>query len=211
MIKKERIFIFVLGALVALAAAVLISRSPKFMRQAIDKAGMTGNTVTYDSYGIMVAEQEFIPVYPYLETLSVVLELSEADASDTVRVTLYDAAHTVCALCERPIAELNSGEWLAFSMEVGVTPGATYYFTVEGTEGPGVKAFYRNLMLDRISENVALTYAGEPMEGYGLVAGYTYRLPSGKTLIALCAAFFFFFILASISALEGCRKCTSRE
>lgn len=154
--------------------------------------------------GTKVVVQQFIPLYANLKSIMIRINNQDGTASEgKVCITVYDDGgdmsgipYTIYAMSERPVAELASGNWEEFVLNVELEIGKTYYFSVETIGGGEVipTLEYRPMALDRIEENQRMLYDGIEVAGASLACGYIYSLPLTKLQVATYMVFCIFLV-----------------
>lgn len=197
--NATKLLIMGIAAVIGLAGALYLCLSPQFRRQEIHKCATTNeNWQTGTLTETEKAVQEFLPQKTELVRLAVWVNHQDDPASKGVlRLTVYDTQGHSLAVCDRETAGLTSGAWEWFDVNVKITVGETYYFSLEIIgEETSLTAVYRPLWLDRIEENVQYFYDGELIEGASAACQYCYRLPLTITEICIYTAFSLFFTFA---------------
>ncbi|MCM1104487.1 MAG: GPI anchored serine-threonine rich family protein [Clostridium sp.] len=198
--SRTEIFVRAVMGIIGIALALYLCQAPQFRRQEVHKCATTNeNWQTGPLTQTEKAVQEFVPQKSELMEIAVWIDRQNDLAREgKIRLSIYSGG-TVYAVCERTLAELATNGWEWFTVNVTLTAGETYYFSLETVGGGEVcpTAVYRPLHLDRIEENVQYFYGGELIMGASAACQYRYRLPLGVTEASVYVTFCLFFAFAA--------------
>ena len=157
-----------------------------------DRSAINNNYMTGQLLPGCAVEQCFVPTHDHLESVDIIVDRQADMAVDgQIEVSVRDENGNILGADSRNISDMYSGAAYEFEVNADLRTGDTYYLTISGTNTNDVApcVIYRTTALDRISENVILTYAGAIVENGSLACEYKYILPVAKLQLVMFIIF----------------------
>lgn len=130
-------------------------------------------------------KQDFVPVCEDLDAVSVYI-CNDADSFDTMQVAFRIFDHAGQRVSEHflQLEEYKTPSYVRIPVELKVTPGEVYFYTIVGVDNDLVVAYSSDDT--RTLENGALSYKGIVAGGTSIVTKYEYTRPMGLKRILFC-------------------------
>lgn len=185
---------------------VVLSRSGLFRNTVYSSSLGEANQKTGSIDNVNVAVQYFVPTHQHLATISLMFDTTEMSSADgTIVLWMYDADDNFVTSVETAIQDIQSGAYYGFDVNVDVTAGNTYGYTVlcNGLTDSGPSVIYRSTQTAGPIENTTLTYLDQTVNNGSLTVRYVYATP---LRVSQVVTYLLFAILILITLIQLIHK-----
>lgn len=162
--KTEKISYLKLAVwILAFAACFLIWPYGMIHKTKTIQTGIEYNHFTEPLSDGVYAVQDFIASEKRLQDITIILDKNSMTSDEgIVQIQLLDAEDTVLCTVEIPVAEISSYQDCTATVDMDLTPGNLYRYSVQAldTQGEGPKLVYRSQARAGIPELGMLSYFG---------------------------------------------------